>query len=107
MSVLDGNPQGRVVFVLDRAHGDERLVFVARRDMLASVCERRHETNVAPRDRAVEWRHIGEAERSTVSDLDSTRAIEVYESIVNENIDIIWTYVDGEYTRTPDKERLR
>ena len=107
MTVPDGNPQGRVVFVLDRAHDDERLVFVVRRDMLPSACERRHETNPAPRDRAVEWRHGGESERVAVSNLDSAKAVEVYESIVAEDVDVVWTYADGECTRVPDKERLR
>jgi len=112
MSILDGNPQGRVVF--SQGPPTVRRTLVVHRAHVAMVEIGVPDVRIDEAPCAIAVRHAGNDDSLIVPYLETRVADEIYLSIVEEDIDVFWTRLENPssalvpiWIRVPDKERLR
>lgn len=90
MSLLTGDPRGRVVFV------SANMVMVYPRDRITHVALDYGSRECAALHTVIDGRP------SSWGNFPNEMMWQVYASIVAEDTDVVWTEVEGGWTRTPD-----
>ena len=104
MTVKTAELRGRVVFVQDMGAASAE-VQVLHREQLSNVHKNRRRPDTAANALLLEWQHLSTGPWYFAVVVFSQETLDaMWSSVVDEDGDVIWTFGEGGWTRTPERE---